>query len=301
MAAAVNDVELLVNRLCHLMVDLEATIGDGPRAASDAPGIDTPQLGVLIAIDLFGSMRPSEVGALIGLPSPAVTKLASRLERAGLVTRSTGAVPGDRRAVSLQLTDDGRAVLARCNDVVNELGIDLVAALATIDPSLPGEAAVDPSVDDLPGGQPIVTAPALAELFRFVAEIDHPIHRTVGHVENLNPADPRGLLLLSEIHLRGPVRTSAVADLIDRSVGTGRRLVDDLTATGLVERIPGTIAEDRRVVVIDLTPIGRALIRGAVAAIAAHLPTIRPAAVALSRAIAGERQSLGAPTDPVTR
>lgn len=290
-----NDVELMVNRLCHLMVDLEAAISDGPRAVIDPPGIDTPRLGVLVAIDLFGSMRPSEVGALIGLPSPAVTKLASRLERAGHVTRSTGAVPGDRRAVVLELTAEGRALLARCNHVVSELGMDLVAALAATDPNRPSDAVV-PSTDDVPGDQPIVTAPALAELFRFVAEIDRPIHETVGHLANLNPADPRGLLLLSEIHLRGPVRTSAVAGLIDRSLGTGRRLVDDFISDGLVERVAGTVPSDRRVVVIDLTPVGRALIRGVVAAIAAHMPTIRPAAIALSRAIAGERQSLGAPT-----
>src|SRR5690606_8021718 len=138
---------------------------------------DTPRLGVLVAIDLFGSMRPSEVGALIGLPSPAVTKLASRLERAGHVTRSTGAVPGDRRAVVLELTAEGRALLARCNHVVSELGMDLVAALAAADPNLPSDAVV-PSIDEVPGDQPIVTAPALAELFRFVAEIDRPIHET---------------------------------------------------------------------------------------------------------------------------
>lgn len=291
-----NDVELMVNRLCHLMVDLEATIGEGPRAAPDAPGIDTPMLGVLVAVDLFGTMRPGEVGALIGLPSPTVTKLAARLEHAGYLTRSTGTVPGDRRAVVLELTASGRAALACCNDVVGDLGMDLVAALAATDPNLPSDPSVGPSLDELPGGQPVTTAPALAELFRFVAEIDRPIHETVGHLENLNPADPRGLLLLSEIHLRGPVRTGAVPDLIDRSLGTARRLVEDLVALGLVERVAGTVPEDRRAVVIDLTPVGRALIRGAVAAIAAHMPTIRPAAIALSRAIAGERQSLGAPT-----
>lgn len=290
-----NDVELMVNRLCHLMIDLEATIGDGPRAAPDAPDLDTPMLGVLVALDLFGPLRPGEVGALIGLPSPAVTKLAARLEHAGHLTRSTGTVPGDRRAVVLELTASGRAALSRCNDVVGDLGMDLVAALAATDPHLPSDPTVEPSLDE-PPGPPVTTAPALAELFRFVAEIDRPIHETVGHLENLNPADPRGLLLLSEIHLRGPVRTGAVPDLIDRSAGTARRLVDDLIALGLVERVAGTVPEDRRAVVIDLTPVGRALIRGAVAAIAAHMPTIRPAAIALSRAVAGERQSLGATT-----
>lgn len=290
-----NDVEVMVNRLCHLMVDLEATIGDGPRAAPDAPGVDTPMLGVLVALDLFGTMRPGEIGALIGLASPAVTKLGTRLEHAGYLTRSTGMVPGDRRAVMLELTASGRGALAYCNAVVGELGMDLVAALAATDPNLPSDPSVEPLIDELPGDQPVTTAPVLAELFRLVAEIDRPIHETVGYIEILNPADPRGLLLLSEIHSRGPVRSKVAPNLIDRSLGTTRRLVDELIALGLVERVTGAVPEDRRAVVIDLTPVGRALIRGVVAAVAAHMPTIRPAAVALSRTIAGERQSLGAP------
>lgn len=296
MQPEVNDVERLVNGLCHLMVDLETKIGDGPHAAVGAPGLDTPRLGVLVALDLFGPLRPSEVGAVIGLPSPAVTKLGARLETAAYLTRSTGRVPGDRRAVVLEITDAGRAALIRCGEIVAELGMDLVAALATTDPNLPSDPAVGPTTDEVPGSQPITTAPVLAELSRFIAEVDRPIHDTVGHLEHLSPDDPRGLLLLSEIHLRGPVRTGAVPVLIDRSPGTGRRLVDDLVTAGLVERVTGAVEDDGRAVTIDLTPIGRALIRGVIAAIAAHMPAIRPTAIALSRAILGERQSLGSPT-----
>jgi DNA-binding MarR family transcriptional regulator len=290
----VNDVGLMVNRLCHLMVALEESIGDGPNAAPDAPGIDTPRLGVLLALDLFGPMRPREVGMLIGLSSSVVTKLATSLEHAAYLSRSTGGVPGDRRAVVLELTGAGRVALERCNALVRDLGVDLVAALSAVDPNLPSDPDVAPTTDTIPGSQPVIAAPALAELFRFVAEIDQPITATVGHLPNLHPADPRGLLLLSEIHVRGPVRTGAVPMLIDRSRGAGRRLVDELITTALVERVAGTIAEDRRIVVIDLTPIGLALVRGTIAAVAAHMTTIRPAAIALSRALAGERQSLGA-------
>ena len=284
---------MLLNRGCHLMVALEQAIGDGPGAAANAPGIDTPRLGVLVALDLFGPMRPSEIGMLIGLTSSVVTKLVDRLEQAGYVRRDLGTIAGDRRAVVVTLTRSGRSALRRANAEVRELGLDFVAAMATIDPHADSDPAVGPSTDVVPGDQPITTAPALAELFRFVAEIDKPIAATVGHLSGLHPADPRGLLLLSEIHLRGPVRSGDVAAMIDRSRSAGRHLVDDLIGTGLIRRVSGTMPADRRVVVIDLTPVGHAVIRGVVAAIAWHMPTIRPAAVALSRAIAGERQALG--------
>ncbi|MCZ7629963.1 MAG: hypothetical protein M5U19_13350 [Microthrixaceae bacterium] len=47
---------------------------------------------------------------------------------------------------------------------------------------------------------------------------------------------------------------------------------------------------------LDLTDLGRALLRGVVAAIAAHLGELRASMISLSLALSGQRQGLGAPT-----
>jgi DNA-binding MarR family transcriptional regulator len=50
----------------------------------------------------------SELAGLLGIEKAALTGLADRAERRGLVART--AVPGDRRAVSVALTPEGREV-----------------------------------------------------------------------------------------------------------------------------------------------------------------------------------------------
>jgi len=50
--------------------------------------------------------RMSELAGLLGIEKAALTGLADRAERRGLVART--AVPGDRRAVSMALTPEGR-------------------------------------------------------------------------------------------------------------------------------------------------------------------------------------------------
>jgi hypothetical protein len=48
-------------------------------------------------------------------------------------------------------------------------------------------------------------------------------------------------------------------------------------------------------VVLELTDLGRALLRGVVAAINAHLVELRPSMLSLSLALQGRRPGLGAP------
>jgi DNA-binding MarR family transcriptional regulator len=50
----------------------------------------------------------SDLAGLLGIERAALTGLADRAERRGLVART--AVPGDRRAVSVALTPQGREV-----------------------------------------------------------------------------------------------------------------------------------------------------------------------------------------------
>jgi DNA-binding MarR family transcriptional regulator len=60
----------------------------------------------LLCMLATGPRRMSELASLLGIEKAALTGLADRAERRGLVART--AVPGDRRAVSVALTPEGR-------------------------------------------------------------------------------------------------------------------------------------------------------------------------------------------------
>jgi len=62
----------------------------------------------LLCMLATGPRRMSELAGLLGIERAALTGLADRAERRGLVART--AVPGDRRAVSVALTPEGREV-----------------------------------------------------------------------------------------------------------------------------------------------------------------------------------------------
>jgi DNA-binding MarR family transcriptional regulator len=196
----------------------------------------------------------------------------------------------------VEIADRGRQVIHACGEILAEMSIDLLAAMAAVEFRATSADHESPSAPDVPGGPSPSTGPALAEFLRFVVEIDKPILATVGALDPLHPADPRGLLILSEIDLRGPLRIGAVPALIDRSRNTSHRLCASLQDAGFITRVRGGVPGDARGVVLDLTDVGRALLRGVVAAISAHLGDLRPSMISLSSALSGRRQGLGAPT-----
>jgi DNA-binding MarR family transcriptional regulator len=61
----------------------------------------------------------SELGAAVGTRPATLTGILDRLERRGLITR--GARPGDRRAVLIELTADGRQTAALIRQTLADL------------------------------------------------------------------------------------------------------------------------------------------------------------------------------------
>lgn len=291
-----NDVDTLLNRLCHLMVAFERAIDEAPDDSGRPLGLDMPGLAVLVSLDLFGELRPSSIAELLGGTSSMTTKVVGRLERAGCVDRRFGSLPDDRRAVTVRLSEPGRRAIAVCDRELAELSVDLLAAMVAVDFGGVTNRQDMFSEPPVPGETPPSAGPGLAEFLRFVVEIDKPILTTVGQLGSLHPADPRGLLVLSELDLHGPIRIGALPEMIDRSRNAAERVVQNLQGDGLVEKVTGAIPGDRRAVVVDVTAVGRAVVRGVVAAISAHLPELRPSMTSLSLAMAGERQGLGART-----
>ena len=68
-------------------------------------GLPTAQARLLCVLT-GGARGMSELAGLLGIEKAALTGLADRAERRGLIART--AVPGDRRALSVALTPEGR-------------------------------------------------------------------------------------------------------------------------------------------------------------------------------------------------
>lgn len=83
-------------------------------------GIGAADLHALEHLELAGGMTPGQLGERLQLTSGAVTALADRLERAGLLARA--AHPTDRRSTMLCLTEEAERFAA---EVYGSFGADI--------------------------------------------------------------------------------------------------------------------------------------------------------------------------------
>lgn len=81
-------------------------------------GIPFPWFDVLHQLDRApeGRLRMHELAAAVLLSKSGLTRIADRLEEAGLVARA--AVPGDRRSLHVRLTPAGRRLVEETRPVV---------------------------------------------------------------------------------------------------------------------------------------------------------------------------------------
>ena len=79
------------------------------RASKRGLGLST--LAMLVHIEANPGTRLSALATVLGVTSSTVTGLADRLDDQDLARRRP--MPNDRRAHSLEITDAGRAVLAK--------------------------------------------------------------------------------------------------------------------------------------------------------------------------------------------
>ena len=109
---------------------------------------------VAVMADLWvtGPRRPAEIQLLTGLTSGGVTKLLDRMEELGVVERTFGMVPGDRRAILVSLTPLGEQVVSSFADgLLGHLG-PLRAALSTVFELIDeAEGAIDQRADTRTG------------------------------------------------------------------------------------------------------------------------------------------------------
>ena len=89
------------------LIRLSALTQSAFTRTAERHGLPTAQARLLCML-AAGPRRMSELAGLLGIEKAALTGLADRAERRGLVARTS--VPGDRRAVSVALTPEGREV-----------------------------------------------------------------------------------------------------------------------------------------------------------------------------------------------
>ena len=93
----------------------------------DPSELSIAQVSGLASVVHAGPLGVGQLAELEGLPSPAATRLADKLEAAGLVVRQ--ATPGDRRGVQVVATAAGEDLLARRARAGNARLAERLAAL----------------------------------------------------------------------------------------------------------------------------------------------------------------------------
>ncbi|MDA8300396.1 MAG: MarR family transcriptional regulator [Actinomycetota bacterium] len=99
----------------------------------DPSELSIAQLSALATVVASGPLGVGQLAEIEGLPSPAVTRLADKLEEAGLLVRRAN--PADRRGVHLVATPEGAALLARREQVGNAWLAERLGRLSEADRS----------------------------------------------------------------------------------------------------------------------------------------------------------------------
>ncbi len=118
------------------------------RATDPALGLSVAQLELLSCIAEHPGIRPSELARMLRLAPSSVATLLGGLQTADYVTRTPGGdTAGDRRTVSLDLSERGASAVRRWHGVNEDIIQAALAALPAADQSTLRDAA--PALRDL--------------------------------------------------------------------------------------------------------------------------------------------------------
>ncbi len=117
---------VLADRLRMSMIRLSRQL-----RRQDASELTVAQISALATVVSSGPLGVGQLAEIEGLPSPAMTRLADKLEEAGLIARRTN--PDDRRGVHLVPTTEGAELLDRRAQVGNAWLAERLAGLSRAD------------------------------------------------------------------------------------------------------------------------------------------------------------------------
>jgi DNA-binding MarR family transcriptional regulator len=119
------------------------------RSLSPADGLSLTAAATLANLERSGPRRLTGLAVQEGVTQPAMTQLIGRLQEAGLVRRETD--PEDGRVVQVQLTEQGRNMLARRRAVRAERLAVILDRISAADRA--ALAAALPAIDALASAQ----------------------------------------------------------------------------------------------------------------------------------------------------
>jgi DNA-binding MarR family transcriptional regulator len=139
--------------LADIVSRLRRAMRRAARAADPALGLSVAQLELLSCMAEHPGIRPSQLARMLRLAPSSVATLLGGLQSAGYVTRTPGGPgaagggAGDRRTVSLDLSDEGAAAVNRWHRVNEDIIQAALAALPRRDQAALRDAA--PALRDL--------------------------------------------------------------------------------------------------------------------------------------------------------
>ncbi len=134
--------------LADIVSRLRRAMRRAARAADPALGLSVAQLELLSCITEHPGIRPSQLARMLRLAPSSVATLLGGLQSAGYVTRTPGGgSDGDRRTVSLDLSEAGAAAVRRWHRVNEDIIQAALAALPHRDRAALRDAA--PALRDL--------------------------------------------------------------------------------------------------------------------------------------------------------
>jgi len=92
-------------------------------------GLHAGQALFLLELDAHGTRTQTQLAAALGVEPPSITGMAVKLQATGLIARTPA--PRDARAMVVELTDRGRALLPQVKDSWVRLAEATVAGLET--------------------------------------------------------------------------------------------------------------------------------------------------------------------------
>ncbi|WP_432491521.1 MarR family winged helix-turn-helix transcriptional regulator [Kineococcus auxinigenes] len=117
----------LERQVCFALVVAARSVLSVYRPVLEPMGLTHPQYLVMLALWGREPLSVRELSETLALDAPTLSPLLKRLEAAGLLQRNR--LPEDQRSLAVSLTEQGRALRARAEQVpaqvVQRLGVDV--------------------------------------------------------------------------------------------------------------------------------------------------------------------------------